>query len=78
MTGEEEVSESHGADPDHLISVFRFQALWKSLQNIGYNMLVVRSFVQNSAVLSKLFHEVIIISIMYSLEKSLCHSPELG
>lgn len=46
---EKEVSGSYCTDPDHLISLFTFRTLWKSLQNNRYNMLVVRSFnfVQN-------------------------------
>lgn len=44
MTREEEVSESHCADLNHLISMFRLQALWKSLHNSRYDMLVVRNF----------------------------------
>lgn len=40
MTGEEEVPESPCVDPIHLISIFSFQALWNSLQNIRYTVLV--------------------------------------
>lgn len=72
MIWQEEVSELHHAHLDHVISVFRFQALWKSLQKNRYNVLVVRSFnsVQNSAVYCKPFHEVIVILMVSSLENN--------
>lgn len=80
MTREEEVSETHCTDLDHLISLFRFQALWKLLQNNRYNMLVLRNFnfVKNSAVYSKPFHEVIVILMVSSLGNNFYHSPGQG